>query len=37
MYQELSNGMLGYNNALKVADVPFPFPYVHFVVGMASC
>ncbi|CAE6968541.1 unnamed protein product, partial [Symbiodinium sp. CCMP2456] len=24
MYQELSNGMLGFNNCLKIADVPFP-------------
>jgi len=28
VYQELSNAMLGYNNALKVATTPFPFPYV---------
>jgi len=27
MYQELSNGMLGFSNCLKIADVPFPFPY----------
>jgi len=26
-YQELSNGMLGFNQAIKVADVPFPFPF----------
>lgn len=31
MYQELSNGMLGYNNALKIADVPFPFPYAQLL------
>jgi len=26
-YQELSNGMLGFNQALKMADIPFPFPF----------
>mmetsp|Transcript_17849 Transcript_17849/g.31260 ORF Transcript_17849/g.31260 Transcript_17849/m.31260 type:complete len:493 (-) Transcript_17849:207-1685(-) len=26
-YQELSNGMLGFNQAIKVADIPFPFPF----------
>ena len=26
VYQELSNGMLGYNNAFKVAAIPYPFP-----------
>merc|ERR1712232_6259 len=32
VYQEISNGMLGFNNALKVADVPFPFPYSQIVL-----
>merc|ERR1712107_452284 len=31
MYQELSNGMLAFNQALKVADVPFPFPYAQLL------
>lgn len=31
MYQELSNGMLGFNNCLKIADVPFPFPYAQLL------
>lgn len=31
MYQELSNGMLGFSNALKIADVPFPFPYAQLL------
>jgi len=31
MYQELSNGMLGFNNSLKIADVPFPFPYAQLL------
>jgi len=31
MYQEISNGMLGYNNSLKLADVPFPLPYAQLV------
>jgi len=26
-YQELSNGMLGFNQTLKMADIPFPFPF----------
>ncbi|KAF4670959.1 Zinc finger, RAN-binding domain containing 2 [Perkinsus chesapeaki] len=30
-YQELSNGMLGYNQAFKVALVPFPFPFAQMV------
>mmetsp|Transcript_13110 Transcript_13110/g.31274 ORF Transcript_13110/g.31274 Transcript_13110/m.31274 type:complete len:401 (-) Transcript_13110:195-1397(-) len=31
MYQELSNGMLGYNNCLKIADVPFPLPFAQLL------
>lgn len=31
VYQELSNGMLGFVNALKIADVPFPFPYAQLL------
>mmetsp|Transcript_94699 Transcript_94699/g.253276 ORF Transcript_94699/g.253276 Transcript_94699/m.253276 type:complete len:478 (-) Transcript_94699:429-1862(-) len=30
-YQELSNGMLGFNQALKLADIPFPFPYAQLL------
>ena len=29
--QELSTGMLGYNNALKIHNTPFPFPYVQLI------
>jgi len=31
VYQEISNGMLGYNQASKVTIVPFPFPFVQMV------
>merc|ERR1712159_855920 len=31
IFQELSNGMLGFNNALKIHDTPFPFPYVQLI------
>ncbi|CAJ1396148.1 unnamed protein product [Effrenium voratum] len=31
MYQELSNGMLGFYNCLKIADVPFPLPYAQLL------
>jgi len=31
MYQELSNGLLGFNQCMKVADVPFPFPYAQLL------
>lgn len=31
IFQELSNGMLGYNQAHKVAMVPFPFPFAQMV------
>eukprot|EP00931_Biecheleriopsis_adriatica_P009127 TRINITY_DN11022_c0_g1_i4.p1 TRINITY_DN11022_c0_g1~~TRINITY_DN11022_c0_g1_i4.p1 ORF type:complete len:553 (+),score=78.26 TRINITY_DN11022_c0_g1_i4:57-1715(+) len=27
MFQELSNGMVGFSHAMKIADVPFPFPF----------
>lgn len=40
MYQELSNGMLGFNNSLKIADVPFPFPYAQlltWIMILFSC
>jgi len=31
IFQELSNGMLGFNNAIKIHDTPFPFPYVQLI------
>lgn len=31
IFQELSNGMLGFNQAHKVALVPFPFPFAQMV------
>jgi hypothetical protein len=31
VFQELSNGMLGFNQAHKVAMVPFPFPFAQLV------
>mmetsp|Transcript_18828 Transcript_18828/g.30523 ORF Transcript_18828/g.30523 Transcript_18828/m.30523 type:complete len:431 (+) Transcript_18828:87-1379(+) len=31
VFQELSNGMLGFNQAHKVAMVPFPFPFAQIV------
>merc|ERR1719316_2486132 len=35
-YQELSNGMLGYNQSLKISDVPFPFIFAHILQSMLS-
>lgn len=31
VYQELSDGMLGYNHARKIAEIPFPFPYAQTI------
>merc|ERR1719389_963682 len=31
VFQELSTGMLGFNQAHKVAMVPFPFPFAQMV------
>eukprot|EP00927_Polykrikos_kofoidii_P023935 TRINITY_DN21872_c0_g1_i1.p1 TRINITY_DN21872_c0_g1~~TRINITY_DN21872_c0_g1_i1.p1 ORF type:complete len:629 (+),score=79.89 TRINITY_DN21872_c0_g1_i1:33-1889(+) len=31
MYQELSNGMLGFSQSSKLSDVPFPFPYAQIL------
>jgi len=31
IFQELSNGMLGFHNAMKIHDTPFPFPYVQLI------
>ena len=30
VFQELSSGMLAYNNASKLKEVPLPFAYVQF-------
>lgn len=37
MYQELSNGMLGFNQCMKLADVPFPFPYAQMLSCLLCC
>ena len=34
MYQEMSNGMLGFNNAMKIHDTPFPFPWLQIVSSL---
>lgn len=31
IFEELSQGALGYGNALKVHNTPFPFPYAQFI------
>lgn len=31
IFQELSTGMLGFNNAVKIHNTPFPFPYVQLI------
>lgn len=36
MYQELSNGMLGFNQCVKLADVPFPFPFAQILTVLLS-
>jgi len=33
-YQELSKGMMGYNSAMKIALVPFPFPFAQMVTTL---
>lgn len=30
-YQELASGMLGFNQAVKCADIPFPFPFAQLL------
>lgn len=37
MFQELSNGMLGFNQCVKLADVPFPFPYAQVLTIILVC
>ena len=34
IYQELSNGALGFHQAQKIARVPFPFPYAQLLALM---
>jgi len=34
--QELSNGMLAFNQAQKIADVPFPFPYAQLLLVLLT-
>jgi len=36
MYQELSNGMLGFSQCLKLADVPFPMPFAQILQCVLS-
>lgn len=31
IFQELSTGMLGFNNAVKIHNTPFPFPYAQII------
>eukprot|EP00736_Rhodelphis_marinus_P008319 Rmarinus@m.20997 len=31
IFQELSNGTLGYNQAVKIVETPFPFPYTQLI------
>eukprot|EP00930_Biecheleria_cincta_P058721 TRINITY_DN4451_c0_g1_i1.p1 TRINITY_DN4451_c0_g1~~TRINITY_DN4451_c0_g1_i1.p1 ORF type:complete len:494 (+),score=88.53 TRINITY_DN4451_c0_g1_i1:201-1682(+) len=31
-YQELSNGMAGLNQTIKMADIPFPFPFTQLLI-----
>merc|ERR1719321_1650689 len=35
-YQEMSNGMLGFNQAFKVTFVPFPFPFAQILAALLS-
>merc|ERR1719313_569629 len=35
-FQEMSNGMLGYNQAMKVALVPFPYPYAQIIAWLLT-
>ena len=34
IYQELSNGSIGFHQAQKIARVPFPFPYAQLLAIM---
>merc|ERR1719269_565334 len=33
-YQEMSNGMLGFNQAFKITFVPFPFPFAQILAAL---
>jgi len=33
IFQELSTGMLAYNDCTKIVDTPFPFPYAQMITG----
>lgn len=40
IFQEVSNGLLFYNNATKMKEIPVPFPYVQlnaFLLNVFSC
>lgn len=37
MYQQLSDGMLGFSQAMKLSDVPFPFPYAQMLTLLLIC
>lgn len=40
IFQEVSNGMLGFVNAMKISDVPFPFPFAQMcslLIVVFSC
>merc|ERR1719217_1326258 len=34
VFQELSNGIVGLNNARKIVDFPFPFPFAQMITCM---
>ena len=36
LYQEMSNGMLGFNQALHIALIPFPFPFAQLIALLVS-
>mmetsp|Transcript_71567 Transcript_71567/g.127544 ORF Transcript_71567/g.127544 Transcript_71567/m.127544 type:complete len:406 (+) Transcript_71567:118-1335(+) len=36
IFQEISSGMLGYHQALKISHVPFPFPFAQMVTLLLS-
>eukprot|EP00451_Oxyrrhis_marina_P031567 CAMPEP_0204364316 /NCGR_PEP_ID=MMETSP0469-20131031/41045_1 /ASSEMBLY_ACC=CAM_ASM_000384 /TAXON_ID=2969 /ORGANISM="Oxyrrhis marina" /LENGTH=250 /DNA_ID=CAMNT_0051353193 /DNA_START=1 /DNA_END=749 /DNA_ORIENTATION=- len=36
IFQELSDGMLGYNQACKIAFIPFPFPFAQIMALVIS-
>jgi hypothetical protein len=36
IYQELSDGMLGYNQARKLTEIPFPYPYAKLMTSLLA-